>query len=107
MYTPVNPSFTIEKWGLRGSKLYRHVFVIRTNIGMKAKRLSGTSKQKLSRTKRQHHCKENLVIRQFNVLNRSIGCNGIISKKISVIIRIDITVKALREMLLALFHKQP
>ena len=24
MYTPVNPSFTIEKWGLRGSKLYRH-----------------------------------------------------------------------------------
>ena len=22
---PVNPSFTIQKWGLRGSKLYRHV----------------------------------------------------------------------------------
>ena len=29
MYTPVNPSFTIWKWGLRGSKLYRHVFVMR------------------------------------------------------------------------------
>ena len=28
MYTPVNPSFTIEKWGLRGSKLYWHVFVM-------------------------------------------------------------------------------
>ena len=28
IYTPVNPSFTIETWGLRGSKLYRHVFVI-------------------------------------------------------------------------------
>ena len=28
MYTPVNPSFTIWKWGLRGSKLYRHVFVM-------------------------------------------------------------------------------
>ena len=28
MYTPVNPSFTVEKWGLRGSKLYRYVFVI-------------------------------------------------------------------------------
>ena len=28
MYTPVNPRFTIEKWGLRGSKLYRHVFVM-------------------------------------------------------------------------------
>ena len=28
MYTPVNHSFTIEKWGLRGSKLYRHVFVM-------------------------------------------------------------------------------
>ena len=26
MYTPVNPSFTIQKWGLRGSKLYRYVF---------------------------------------------------------------------------------
>ena len=28
MYTPVNPSFTIQRWGLRGSKLYRHVFVM-------------------------------------------------------------------------------
>ena len=27
-YTPANPSFTIYKWGLRGSKLYRHVFVM-------------------------------------------------------------------------------
>ena len=28
IYTPVNPSFTIWKWGLRGSTLYRHVFVM-------------------------------------------------------------------------------
>ena len=28
MYTPVYPSFTIKEWGLRGSKLYRHVFVM-------------------------------------------------------------------------------
>ena len=28
MYIPVNPSFTIYKWGLRGLKLYRHVFVM-------------------------------------------------------------------------------
>ena len=28
MYTPVNLSFTIQKWGLRGSKLYRYVFVM-------------------------------------------------------------------------------
>ena len=28
MYTPVNPSFTIWEWGLRGSVLYRHVFVM-------------------------------------------------------------------------------
>ena len=28
MFTPVNPSFTILKWGLRGSKLYSHVFVM-------------------------------------------------------------------------------
>ena len=25
---PVNPSFTIEKWSLRGSNLYRNVFVM-------------------------------------------------------------------------------
>ena len=29
MYTPVNPSFTIKKWGLRESKLYRHVFIMK------------------------------------------------------------------------------
>ena len=28
MYTPINPSFTILKWGLRGSKLYRLVFLM-------------------------------------------------------------------------------
>ena len=28
MYTPVNSSFTIQKWGLRESKLYRYVFVM-------------------------------------------------------------------------------
>ena len=28
MYTPVNPSFTILKWGLKGYKLYRYVFVM-------------------------------------------------------------------------------
>ena len=27
MYTPVNPSFTIEKWSLKGLTLYRHIFV--------------------------------------------------------------------------------
>ena len=30
MYTPVHPSFTIQKWGLRGSNLYRHVFMMKT-----------------------------------------------------------------------------
>ena len=29
MYTPVNPSYTKQKWGLRGSKLYRSGFVMR------------------------------------------------------------------------------
>ena len=28
LYTPVKPSFTFLKWGLRGSKLYRYVFVM-------------------------------------------------------------------------------
>ena len=34
MYTPVNPSFTIQKWGLRGSTLYRQVFVMRPLLEM-------------------------------------------------------------------------
>ena len=38
MYTPVNPSFTIQKWGLRGSNLYRHVFVMTSQRVMKAAR---------------------------------------------------------------------
>ena len=29
MSTPINPSFTIKKWGLKGLKLYRHVFVMK------------------------------------------------------------------------------
>ena len=33
MYTPVNPIYIIYKWGLRGSKLYRHVFVIYGHSG--------------------------------------------------------------------------
>ena len=28
MYTPVNPSFTLQKWGLRGSIFYRRVFMM-------------------------------------------------------------------------------
>ena len=32
IYTPVNPSFTMWKWGLRGSNFYRHVFVMQTNL---------------------------------------------------------------------------
>ena len=28
MYTPVNPTFTIQQWSLRESRLYRHVFVM-------------------------------------------------------------------------------
>ena len=28
MYAPVSSSFTMKKWGLRGSKLYKYVFVI-------------------------------------------------------------------------------
>ena len=29
MYTPVNPSFTIYKWGVRGCSLHGRVFVMR------------------------------------------------------------------------------
>ena len=35
MYTPVNPSFTIWKWGLRRSNLYRYVFVMGTALNYK------------------------------------------------------------------------
>ena len=45
MCTPVNPSFTIQKWGLRGSKLYRHVFVIN---GKKESQLDQTPQNDLS-----------------------------------------------------------
>ena len=31
---PVNPSFTIKKWGRKGSKLYRHVFMVNTYMDM-------------------------------------------------------------------------
>ena len=32
MYTPVNPSFSIQKWGLKESKSGRHVFVMYSKI---------------------------------------------------------------------------
>ena len=32
--TPVNPSFTIKKRGLRGSKLYRRVFVMGISVAV-------------------------------------------------------------------------
>ena len=35
MYTPVNPSFTIQKWGLRGSTLYRYVFLMERGYRLK------------------------------------------------------------------------
>ena len=31
MYTPVNPSFTIKKWGVMGSSLHGHVILMNTN----------------------------------------------------------------------------
>ena len=33
MYTPVNPNFTIEMWGVRGSSLHRHVSMMMWNSG--------------------------------------------------------------------------
>ena len=33
LYTPVNPSFTILKWGLRGCSLHGHVFVMSRAYG--------------------------------------------------------------------------
>ena len=41
MCTPVNPSFTIQKWGLRGSKIYRHVFVMLMRTAKTLIRLGG------------------------------------------------------------------
>ena len=32
MYTPVNPNSTIQEWRLGGLKLYRHVFVMTTDM---------------------------------------------------------------------------
>ena len=32
MYTPVNPNFTILKWGVRGSSLHGHVIMMPTAL---------------------------------------------------------------------------
>ena len=32
MYTPVYPSFTIQKWGVRGCTLHGHVFMMNNTI---------------------------------------------------------------------------
>ena len=32
MYTPVHPSFTLQKWGVRGYSLHGLVFVIDTGV---------------------------------------------------------------------------
>ena len=37
---PCKPNFTILKWGLRGSKLYRHVFVMDFQISEQTLNLS-------------------------------------------------------------------
>ena len=55
MYTPVNPSVTIQKWGLRGSKLY--VFVMwyfqsspkGNEIASKARSFIGSDKWQLNK----------------------------------------------------------
>ena len=39
MYTPVNPSFTIQRWSLRGSNLYRYVLVMCPKIRFLTQRL--------------------------------------------------------------------
>ena len=41
MYTPVNPSFTINKWDLRGSSLHGHVFVMPWQILLTSSRRQG------------------------------------------------------------------
>ena len=40
MCTPVNLKFTVYKWGLRGSKLYRRVFVMSLPRGAKSVQFS-------------------------------------------------------------------
>ena len=51
MYTPVNPSFTISKWGLKGSKLYRHVFMMSRKCHNYEAHPSQSTKGKKMRTK--------------------------------------------------------
>ena len=52
MDTPVNPSFTIEKWGLKGSKLYRHVFVM-NHDGQSSRHTKGRKKKKKKKKKKE------------------------------------------------------
>ena len=64
MHTPENPSFTTLKWGFRGSKLYRHVFVMKNVLPVgekvffyingddhKRTKISKKKKQKQNKTK--------------------------------------------------------
>ena len=47
MYTPVNPSFTIQKWGLKGSKLYRRVFVMPSKCSVHLFKIASLSVRRL------------------------------------------------------------
>ena len=59
MYTPVNPSFTTQKWGLRGSNLYRHVFVMwGDNLHEISKTIFLKKKQKTKKKKKKNNNKK-------------------------------------------------
>ena len=49
MYTPVNPGFTFQKWGLMGSILYRHVFVMEYNQSQFSRSVSFACNNKIRR----------------------------------------------------------
>ena len=46
MYTPVKPSFTIYKWGVKGSSLHRFVFVMINTRKYHWKQKRGVSRQR-------------------------------------------------------------
>ena len=41
MYTPVNPSFTIKKWGVRGCRLHGRVCMIGSKLHVFSLKLAG------------------------------------------------------------------
>ena len=81
MYTPVNPSFTRQKWGLRGSNLYKHVFVMGTLSDVATPLFFENNQNIIVRILQKKYCS------QIHVqINYSVSCSSFILPFITFIV---------------------